>query len=172
MERGPVPAPAGDRHWHGNARLAVIYALVFGALATLTDWEAGSLTPARVVLWLLLSAAIGLLLTPPRVAAGRGWLSVRGPLCRRAVRTDALVGVRQYDGVSSHLVFRDIDGRRLELDPRVLAANPFLWHEVDTGLRHSLQTGTLRQGVDVLRRLERAIDDEEARAVLKESGMS
>lgn len=172
MERGAAPISAGDRHWRGSARLAVAYALVFGTLATLTDWEAGSLTPGRAALWLGLATAIGLLLMPPRVAAGRGWLSVRGPLCRRAVRTDALVGVRQYDGVSSHLVFRDIDGRRLELDPRVLAANPFLWHEVDTGLRHSLETGTLCQGVEVLRRLERAIDDEEARAVLKESGMS
>ncbi|MFE9614185.1 hypothetical protein [Streptomyces sp. NPDC006012] len=172
MERGAPPAPAGDRHWRGSARFAVVCAVVFGALTVLTDCAAGTFTPARAVLWLALSATIGLLLLPPRVAAGRGWLSVRGPLSRRTVRTDALVGVRQYEGAASQLVFRDVHGGRLELDTRVLAANPFLWHEVGTGLRHSLHNGTLLQGADVLHRLERAIDDEGARAVLKASGMS
>jgi hypothetical protein len=88
------------------------------------------------------------------------------------VHTDALAAVRQYEGVSSHLVLRDVHGHSLELDPRVLAANPLLWHELDTGVRRSLERGTLRHGADVLDRLGRRIDDETAQAVLRESGLS
>ncbi|CAM5241091.1 hypothetical protein [Streptomyces aurantiogriseus] len=109
-------------------------------------------------------------LLPHRVTAGPGWLAVRGPLHRRAVRTDALTAVRQYTGVSAHLVLRDAHGHRLELDPRVLVDNPLLWHQLDTGVRRSLERGTLRQGADVLERLGHEIDDRITRAVLKASG--
>jgi hypothetical protein len=88
------------------------------------------------------------------------------------VRTDALIAVRQYSGASSHLVLRDAHGGRLELDPRVLMADPLLWHELDTGVRRSIERGTLRQGTEVLRRLGHRIDDETALAVLRESGLS
>ncbi|MEU1481504.1 hypothetical protein [Streptomyces sp. NPDC005760] len=165
-------ARAGDRHWRGSARLAASCAALFGAMSLLVDWDAGSLTPPRVVLWLGLSAALLTVLLPPRVTAGPGWLAVRGPFRRRVVHTDTLTTVRRYDGVSSHLVLRDTYGHRLELDPRVLAANPLIWHELDTGVRRSVERGTLLQGADVLDRLGHSIDDEAARAVLRASGLS
>jgi hypothetical protein len=167
---GP-PSPAGDRHWRGSARFAVGCALVFCALAVLVDWDAGTLTAPRTALWLGLSAAVFTVLLPPRVTAGQGWLMVRGPLRRRAVRTDALVSVRQYDGVTAHLVLRDAYGHSLHVDSRVLAASPLLWHELDTGVRRSLAMGTLLQGEDLLRRLGEQIDGETAQAVLRSSGL-
>jgi len=172
MDRSTPSSPVGDRHWHGGARLATGCALAFGVMTTLVDWDAATLTPARALLWLALSAAVFTVLLPPRVTAGPGWLAVRGPLRRRVVHTDALTSVRQYDGASSHLVLRDIHGHFVELDPRVLTANPLLWHELDTGVRRSLEHGTLRQGADVLGRLGHRIDDETAEAVLRASGLS
>ncbi|KUN88138.1 hypothetical protein [Streptomyces griseoruber] len=165
-------APAGDRHWRGSARLAATCALVFCAFSLLVDWDAGSLTLLRALLWLALSAAVLSVLLPPRVTAGPGWLTVRTPWRRHIVRTDALVAIRQYDGVSSHLILRDNRGGRLELDPRVLTANPLIWHELDTGVRRSVELGTLRHGADVLERLGHRIDDETTRAVLRASGLS
>ncbi|MER6064760.1 hypothetical protein ABT167_27010 [Streptomyces sp. NPDC001792] len=172
MRRSGPPGSAGDRHWRGSARLALICALLFCALSLLVDWDAGSLTPVRALLWVTLSAAVCAVLLPRRVSAGPGWLAVRTSWRRHVVRTDALVSVRQYDGVSSHLVLRDAHGHRLELDPRVLTANPLLWHELDTGVRRSLERGTLLRGADVLHRLGRRIDDETVRAVLRASGLS
>ncbi|WP_405468178.1 hypothetical protein [Streptomyces canus] len=163
---------AGDRHWRGSARLAVICALVFCALSLLVDWDAGTLTLLRALLWLTLSATVFAVLLPPQVTAGPGWLEVRTPWRRNLVRTDALVAVRQYSGVSAHLVLRDTHGGRLELDPRVLAANPLIWHELDTGVHRSADRGTLLQGTDVLGQLGHRIDDETARAVLRASGLS
>jgi hypothetical protein len=141
-------------------------------MTMLVDWDADTLTAPRALLWLVLSAAVFTVLLPPRVTAGPGWLAARGPLGRRTVRTDALIAVRQYSGASSHLVLRDAHGGRLELDPRVLMADPLLWHELDTGVRRSIERGTLRQGTEVLRRLGHRIDDETALAVLRESGLS
>ncbi|MFI6352255.1 hypothetical protein ACIBJF_06215 [Streptomyces sp. NPDC050743] len=172
MRRSGPPGSAGDRHWRGSARFAVSCALLFCALCLLVDWDARSLTVPRALLWVTLSAAVCGVLLPQRVSAGPGWLAVRTPWRRRMVRTDALVSVWQYDGVSSHLVLRDADGRRLELDPRVLTANPLLWHELDTGVRRSTERGTLRQGADVLERLGHRIDDEALQAVLRASGLS
>ncbi|MFE9453742.1 hypothetical protein [Streptomyces sp. NPDC006739] len=171
MRTSSPPAPAGDRHWRGGATLAACCAVGFAALTLLVDWDAGTLTPARAALWTALSAAVLAVLLPPRVSAGPGWLSVRGPLRRRSVRTDALTAVGQYGDVSSHLVLRDAYGHRLEVDPRVLAASPLLWHELDTGVRRSLERGTLCQGADVLDRLGRRIDADTARAVLRASGL-
>lgn len=172
MRRSRPSGPAGDRHWRGSARLAVGCALTFCAMTFLVDWDAGSLTPLRALLWVTLSAAVCVVLLPQRVSAGPGWLAVRTPWRRLVVHTDALAAVRQFDGVSSHLVLRDVHGHRLQLDPRILAANPLLWHELDTGVRRSLERGTLRQGADVLARLGRHIDDETAQAVLRASGLS
>lgn len=146
--------------------------MAFCAMALLVDWDAGSLTPLRALLWAALSAAVFAVLLPARVSAGPGWLAVRTPWRRHLVHTDALTVVRQYDGVSSHLVLRDVHGHRVELDPRILAANPLLWHELDTGVRRSLEHGTLRHGADVLDRLGHRIDDETLRAVLRASGLS
>ncbi|MEU5594298.1 hypothetical protein [Streptomyces sp. NPDC020298] len=169
---GTGGGPVTDRHWRAGARLATSCALVFCALTVLVDWDAGTLTVARAALWLALSAAVLAVLLPPRVTAGPGWLMVRGPLGRRVVRTDALVSVRQSGGVTARLVLRDAHGGRLELDTRVLTANPFLWHELDTGLRRSVHRGTLLHGEDAFRRLGERIDTESARAVLRASGLS
>ncbi|MFF2507548.1 hypothetical protein ACFVTY_29815 [Streptomyces sp. NPDC058067] len=170
---GITPADtAADRHWRGSARLAVSCGVVFCALSLLVDWDAGSLSPVRAVLWFALSAAVCAVLLPQRVSAGPGWLAVRTPWRRYVVRTDALAAVRQYGGISSPVVLRDIYGHRLELDPRTLAANPLLWHELDTGVRRSLERGTLRHGADDLARLGHRIDDETAQAVLRASGIS
>ncbi|QWB27767.1 MULTISPECIES: hypothetical protein [Streptomyces] len=172
MERSSPAAPVGDRHWRDGARLAVCCTLVFCAMCLLVDWDAGSLTLTRALLWGVLSATVLGVLLPPQVSAGPGWLAVRTPWRRIVIRTDALTAVRQYDGVSSHLVLRDVHGRRLELDPRILAANPLLWHELDTGVRRSLERGTLRHGADVLERLGHRIDDETGHAVFRASGLS
>ena len=141
-------------------------------MTMLVDWDAGTLTPPRTLLWITLSAAVFAVLLPPRVTAGPGWLAVRGLGRRRLVRTDALVAIGQFSGASSHLVLRDTDGHRLELDPRILIADPLVWHELDTGMHRSLERGTLRQGTDVLRALGHRIDDETAQAVLRASGLS
>ncbi|MFF5025430.1 hypothetical protein ACWCPJ_31460 [Streptomyces collinus] len=171
MQASGPRGPAGDRHWRGSARLAVSCALLFCVMALLVDWDAGSLTVLRCLLWVAVSAAVGAVLLPPRVSAGPGWLAVRTPWRRHVVHTDALTAVRQYAGVSSHLVLRDVHGHRLELDPRTLTANPLLWHELDTGVHRSLERGTLRHGANVLERLGRRIDDETMRAVLRVSGL-
>ncbi|MFC8429638.1 hypothetical protein [Streptomyces sp. NPDC057253] len=164
-------APAGDRQWRGSARLAAGCAALFGALSLLVDWDAGSLSPLRTLLWLGMAAALFMVLLPARVTAGTGWLTVRGPWRRRTVRTDALTTVWRYDDLSSRLVLRDTYGHRLELDPHVLTANPLIWHELDTGVRRSVERGTLSQGADVLNRLGRRIDEETVRAVLRASGL-
>ncbi|MFD4560779.1 hypothetical protein ACFWP5_41780 [Streptomyces sp. NPDC058469] len=168
----PPPDPAGDRHWRGDARLATGCAIGFLGMTLLVDWNAGTLTLTRALLWFALSAAIFAVLLPHRVTAGPGWLTVDSPLLRRTVHTDALTVVRQYGDVSARLVLRDTYGQWLELDPRVLVANPLLWHELDTGMRHSMERGTLRQGTDVRRHLGHLIDDETARSVLRASGIS
>ncbi|MFF2205642.1 hypothetical protein [Streptomyces sp. NPDC058145] len=172
MRRSRPVGSVGDRHWRGSARLAVSCALVFCAMSLLVDWDAGSLTPLRALLWSTLSAAVCAVLLPQRVSAGPGWLAVRTLLRRRIIHTDELTTVWQYDGVSSHLVLRDVHGHRLEFDPRVLAANPLIWHELDTGMRRSAERGTVRHGADVLERLGHRIDDETAQAVLRISGLS
>jgi hypothetical protein len=146
--------------------------LAFLGMALLVDYDAQTLTPPRALLWLVLTAVVFTILLPQRVTAGPGWLAVRGLVRRQAVRTDALVTVRQYGDISAHLTLCDTDGHRLELDPRILVANPLLWHELDTGVRRSRQRGTLREGVDVLEQLGHQIDDATARAVLKASGFS
>lgn len=172
MQRSGPLVPAGDRHWRGAARFAVTCALTFCAMALLVDWDAGSLTPLHALLWITLSAAVLAILLPHRVAAGPGRLAVRTLWRRHMVCTDALVGVHQHGGVSAHLVLKDAYGHRLELDPRALTANPLIWHELDTGVRRSLEHGTLHHGADVLERIGHEIDDETVRAVLRASGLS
>ncbi|MER5182018.1 hypothetical protein ABT009_27300 [Streptomyces sp. NPDC002896] len=168
---GSPPHPTGDRHWRDSARFATGCALVLCGMTLLVDWDAGTLTPPRTALWCSLSAMAFAVLLPSRVTADNGWLTVRGPVRRRMVCTDALVAVLQYGDVTSPLVLRDAYGHRLELDPRVLIANPLLWHELDTGAHRSRERGSLCQGGDVLRQLGRHIDDETTQAVLRVSGL-
>jgi hypothetical protein len=161
----------GDRHWHADARCAVYCALAFAGAATLLDWGSGGLTLLRADLWSALGAVVFMVLRPPRVTAGDGWLAVRGLLRERRVRTDALVAVCRHGSVTTRLILRDVYGGYAELDPDVLIANPLLWHRLDAGARRSRERGTLRQGTTVLRELGERIDDGTARAVLKASGL-
>ncbi|WP_449338565.1 hypothetical protein [Streptomyces chartreusis] len=168
----PRPAPTGDRHWQNSARFAAGCAVTFFGMTLLVDWDGHTLTPPRTLLWLVMTTLLFTILLPERVTAGPGWLAVRGLVRRQTVRTDELVTVRQHGDVCTHLTLRDADGRRLELDPRVLLANPLLWHELDTGVRRSRASGILLEGIDVLERLRHEIDDAEARAVLRASGIT
>ncbi|MET7933024.1 hypothetical protein [Streptomyces sp. NPDC005322] len=161
----------GDRHWHADARCAVYCALAFAVSTTLLDWGSGGLTPLRADLWAALGAVLFMVLQPPRVTAGDGWLAVRGLLRERRVCTDALVAVCRYGSVTTRLVLRDAYGGFVELDPDVLVANPLLWHRLDAGARRSRERGTLRQGATVLRELGERIDGGTAHDVLKASGL-
>ncbi|MGC9543802.1 hypothetical protein [Streptomyces sp. UG1] len=167
----PRPCPTGDRHWRDGARFAAGCALLFCGMTLLIDWDGHTLTAPRAMLWLVMTAVLFTILLPERVTAGPGWLAVRGLVRRQAVRTDQLVTVRQYGDLAAHLTLCDADGRHLELDPRILVENPLLWHELDTGVRRSRASGTLREGIDVLEQLRLQIDDAEARAVLRSSGI-
>lgn len=167
-----APTPTGDRHWQGSARFATACTLTFATLTLVVDWETGTLTTIRALLWLTLSATVLAVLLPQRVTAGPGWLATQGLAGRSHVHTDSLVSIRQYGDISSLLVLRDTHGNRLELDPRVLVTNPLLWHELDMGARHSRANGTLHHGTDVLRHLAHEIDDETALSLLKASKIS
>lgn len=141
------------------------------AVSVLVDWGSGGLTGPHVALWAVLGVVVFHLLLPPRVAAGDGWLSVRGSVRVRRVRTDALRSVESYGAVGLRLVLRDVHGGRVELDPRVLADNPLLWHLLDAGARRSLENGSLRSGADVVARLARRLDDRNASEVFRVSGV-
>ncbi|TJZ94301.1 hypothetical protein FCI23_54120 [Actinacidiphila oryziradicis] len=145
--------------------------MAFSGLMMLLDWGSGGLTPPRAGLWAVLGAMVFAVLLPPRVTAGEGWLAVRGSVRERRVCTDALVALYSCGPVAQRLVLRDAYGGCVELTPRVLAANPLLWHLLDAGARRSRERGTLRSGTDVLRELAEQIDDETARAVLRASGL-
>ncbi|MBZ4318063.1 hypothetical protein JNW98_01520 [Streptomyces sp. SCA2-4] len=131
----------------------------------------GELDAVRTCCWIALGSTLVAVLRPPRVTAGDGWLASRGLLRERRVRTDLLTRVRQLDGVAPRLVLRDVGGGRVELDPRVLRANPLLWHEVERGARRALERGLLREGAPVLAALASRIDGEGAREVLRASGL-
>jgi len=139
-------------------------------LAMLLDWDSGGLTVPRAVLWAGLAIVVFAVLLPPRVVAGDGRLTVRGLVRTRRVRTDALVGAWQSGEFARCLVLRDVYGGRVELDPRILVANPLLWHLLDGGVRRSRERGTLRYGAQVLAGLGERVD-EEAGAILRASGV-
>ncbi|KPI11584.1 hypothetical protein OK074_2916 [Actinobacteria bacterium OK074] len=168
--RGPAPT-AYDRRWTGDLRGAVRCAALLLALLLLTDDLAGDLTPWRAVLWLALAVVLFVVLCPPRVSAGEGWLASRGPLRTRRVRTDRLVSVRRVEDVSGRLVLRDAFGGRVELSPRVLLDNPGLWHRLDEDARRSAAHGSLRCGTIALGEVRERIDRETARAVFRVSGL-
>ncbi|WP_052424851.1 hypothetical protein [Streptomyces fulvoviolaceus] len=74
------------------------------------------------------------------MSAADGGLDARGLLTQRGVRTDRLVAVRMAEGAAQRLVLSDTSGGRVELDPRVLAADPLLWHRLEQGARRSCGT--------------------------------
>ncbi|MGW3283649.1 hypothetical protein ACWDR3_03255 [Streptomyces sp. NPDC001002] len=176
MERGDddlnrPPEAAHDLRWAGDLRDAVRCAGVLLALLLLVDWGAGRLEPWRCALWLGLSALLFAVLCPARVSAGDNWLSSRGLLRERRVRTDLLVSVGLLDGVSQRLVLRDALGERVEIDPQVLENNPQLWFHLTEGTHRSTAAGTLENGTLALSRLSRRIDRETAHAVFRNSGL-
>ncbi|WP_405808559.1 hypothetical protein OG729_27750 [Streptomyces sp. NBC_00210] len=167
----PAGKHAADTGWTGERRAALRYAAALLALLLLIDWGTGGLTVLRAALWTGLAILLLVVLLPPRVTAGEGWLASRGLLRERRVRTDRLMAVRWSDGVAQRLVLRDLDGGRVEVDPRVFTANPELWHLLDAGARISLGRGTLLSGATALKQLSQRIDGESARLVFKVSGL-
>jgi hypothetical protein len=162
---------AYDHLWTADLRSSVHCSAVLLALLLVIDWGAGSFTLWRGTLWAALAVLLFLVLFPPRVAAGEGWLASRGLLRERRVRTDRLVSVRCLNGVGQRLVLRDSLGGRLEIDPRVLVANPQLWHRLDEDARVSALRGSLTCGATALLRLSQRIDRETARTVFEVSGL-
>ncbi|MFD9001576.1 hypothetical protein ACFV0T_11500 [Streptomyces sp. NPDC059582] len=160
-----------DVRWAKDLRSAVRCSVVLLVLLLLIDWEADTLTAVRGALWAALALLLFLILFPSRVTVGNGWLTSRGLLRRRRVRTDLLVSVRCLDGVSQRLVLRDVFGDRVEIDPEVLVNNPGLWHRLDRDAHKSATGGSLLCGQTALLRLSERIDRETARTVFEVSGL-
>ncbi|MCX4744140.1 hypothetical protein OG455_01195 [Kitasatospora sp. NBC_01287] len=163
--------PVRDRYWAAGARRAASCAVLFSALLAGADWGTGGLTPLRAGIWVALGWAVFVVLVPPRVSAGDGWLEVREPLRGRRVRTDQLVTVRRTGAIAVRLVLYDAHGGWVALDPRVLLANPLLWHRLDTAARRCERAGTLREGAQVLAELEERVAGARAREVLRRAGL-
>lgn len=125
----------------------------------------------RLVWWAAIGVLFMIILLPPRVAAVDNRLVSRGAFIHRRVCTARLVAVRMVDGVAQRLVLSDASGGRLELDPRVLVANPLLWHHLEQGARHSLEQGRLLYGMPVVASLARRINGEAGRGTLRASGL-
>ncbi|MFC7303548.1 hypothetical protein ACFQVC_04870 [Streptomyces monticola] len=164
-------ALAHDRYWGAALREGAVCSVALLGLLLLVDLAAGDLSAARAALWAGLALLLFLVLLPPRVTAGTGWLAARGGLRERRVRTDCLVSLRWLDGVSRRLVLRDLYGTRIELDPRVLTSNPDLWHLLEQGARCSAERGLLTCGATALRQLSRRIDSETAHLLFRISGL-
>ncbi|MEV8600607.1 hypothetical protein AB0465_12100 [Streptomyces griseoviridis] len=158
-----------DRRRRSQAGFGAGCALLFLALILLTDWAAGTLTVPRALLWTALAAVFLAVLVPPGIRVAPGRLTVRCGLRVRAVRTDALVSVRQQDGVSAQLTLHDVDGRHVQVDPRALTASPFLWHALETGVHRSVRAGTLVEGEQIIERLSEEMDGEAVRGVERAS---
>ncbi|MFF3560986.1 hypothetical protein ACFYXS_13200 [Streptomyces sp. NPDC002574] len=161
-----------DRRWAGDARSAVGWTLGFLTLALALDAAAGTLDAARAGLWTGLAALVLAVLLPPRVTADEGTLSVHGLPRTRTVRTDALVAVRRHQGPGGHLLLYDAFGRRVEVDPRTLIANPLLWHLLEAGAHRSRELGVLRHGFEELAHLGERVDGPRALAVFRVSGLA
>ncbi|MFF9017128.1 hypothetical protein ACF09C_29700 [Streptomyces sp. NPDC014870] len=167
----PEAGEVQDDAWAGETRAAAGCAALLLALSMTIDAGTGSLSTARAVLWIGVAALLFVILMPSRVSAAPGRLTVRGLWTRHTVRTDRLRSVRWSNGVSQRLVLRDAEDNRAELDPRVLIANPALWHRVAADARLSAAQGTLLCGATALDQLARRIDRETAETVFKVSGL-
>ena len=167
---GLVHETAGARGWHSDRRWAVGCACAVFAMAMLAEWDTGDLSVLHTLATCGVALVVVALLWPAKVVAGEGWLSVRGVLRTRRVRTDALVGVWLIGDLASSLVLRDVHGGRAEIDPEVVVANPLLWHLLETGVHRSQESGTLQTGRRVLAGLGARVDDE-AGAIFRASGL-
>ncbi|MFG2645032.1 hypothetical protein ACGFYP_29145 [Streptomyces sp. NPDC048370] len=168
---GHTTREAHDDEWAGETRAAAGCAALLLALSLTIDAGTGSLNTTRAMLWIALAALLFAILVPPHVSASPGRLTVRGLWTRQSVRTDRLRSVRWSNGVSQRLVLRDTEDGRAEIDPRVLVANPALWHLVAADARISSARGTLLCGSTALDRLSRRMDRETAQTVFKVSGL-
>jgi hypothetical protein len=164
-------AVAHDRRWARDLRDTFRCAGALLGLLLLVDHFSGHLTLRRGALWLTLAVLLLVVLYPARVRAGEGWLSARGLLRERRVRTDRLVSVRCLDGVSQRLLLRDELGGQVKIDPDVLVHNPDLWHRVFEDSRRSLASGSLTCGATALRRIAERVERETAETVFKVSGL-
>ncbi|MGW6457345.1 hypothetical protein ACWF94_15730 [Streptomyces sp. NPDC055078] len=162
---------AEDRRWMVDLWAAVFCALSLLVLLHTVDLAAATLTAVRSALWTGLSLTLFAVLFPPRVSVGRDWLSVRGLLGERRVSTDLLTQVARRDGIAQRIVLKDARGRRVEVDPLTLAANPLLWHELDTGARRARERGYLRTGSAILQSLSDRIESDTARGVFEASDL-
>ncbi|MFF4546067.1 hypothetical protein [Streptomyces sp. NPDC001435] len=145
--------------------------LAFLVMLLAVDTCAGTLNAIRAVLWTGLALLLFLVLAPPRVETGEGWLRPRWLWREHLVRTDRLVSVRWSQRGAQRVILRDADGARIEVGPEVLAADPALWRLVETGARASSEQGRLWRGHSALRKLSRRIDSETALAIFRISGL-
>ncbi|GLF93813.1 hypothetical protein [Streptomyces yaizuensis] len=171
---GGGPVLAEDRRWVHDLWAAAFCALNLFVLLHVVDLCAGDLGAARSALWTALALLLFVVLFPPRVTAGRHWLSVRGLLREHRVSTDQLTQVARRDGVAQRIVLRDARGGRVEVDPATLTGNPLLWHELDLGARRARENGLLTTGSAVLQRLADRIarmESDTARALFEASDL-
>jgi hypothetical protein len=170
QRNGPGRRHFYDRHWSGHLWTALSCSGAALTLSLVLDTLAGTLTAPRAALWTALSAVLFGVLLPHRVTAGPGWLGVRGVFRKHRVRTDLLVDARLEGGIDRRLDLRDAFGVRVRVSPRVLAGNPFLWHELDRAARASFEAGTLPDtaALDVL---ADEIDSAQARRLVESAGL-
>ncbi|MEU2338572.1 hypothetical protein ABZ608_34245 [Streptomyces sp. NPDC013172] len=169
------PDGSGDAtntpEWAQELWATVRCAGVLLALVLLVDWGSGRLTLWRAALWFALTGLLFVVLYPARVSAGGNWLASRRLVREHRVRTDLLVSVRCLDGISQRILLRDALGGRVEIDPEILVRNPQLWFRLHEGARKATADGLLRCGATVLGHIARRVDDENAQAVFKASGL-
>lgn len=161
-----------DHRWAADQRSSLLCAISFLSLLVLIDAAACTLTPARAALWSGLALLLFLVLMPARAAVGDRWLTVRTLRGTSRVRTDRLVAAHATGHAGQRLVLRDAFGGRVEFDSQVLAANPALWHRLDTDARVSARQDPSTAQLAALHALSVRIDRETARAVFQVSGMA
>ena len=164
------PVLAHDRGWPARLRTAYAIASTAVGVTVLLDGLDGTMTLARTLLWVGLGVLLFAVLLPSRTTAGDGWLAVRGLLHTHRVRTDHLVSARADGTFDRRILLRDSFGARAAVDPRVLVANPFLWHRLDAGARQARAAGLLPAGT-ALRDLAERIDTAESRTLLTSAGL-
>jgi hypothetical protein len=161
---------AYDRGWAARRRTAYAVSTTGLAVTLLLDAMNGTLSLPRALAWVALAALLYAVLLPPRTTAGDGWLAVHGLLRTRRVHTDHLVSVRTDGLVDRRVLLCDAFGAHAAVDTAVLIANPFLWHQLDTGAHHSRAAGLLPDRA-ALHELSEAIDSAETRTLLRSAGL-
>ena len=168
-------ARVSDPRWAAQARWAAGAAAFLLVSLLVVDHLYDRLTWQRAALWAGLSLLLCLVLVPPRVTGGPGWLASRDVWGERRVRTDRLVALYWPQGAActaGRIVLRDAEGTRLEVDLAVLTASPGVWLRLEEGARLAQRAGTLVRGAPVLARLAHQVEEEAARAVFTTSGLS